>query len=97
MAYSKCSKCDSTQFEVKENSPAHSNFKFFFVQCSSCGTVVSAMDYSNIGAKLNEIEKKIDNLSKSNHNSSSTNSSLAIINENISRLFNYVISKLDKK
>ena len=55
------------------------------------------MDYTNIGARLNEIEKKIDNLSKSNYTSSSTNSSLAVINENISKLFNYVVSKLDKE
>lgn len=76
MAYSKYPKCDSTSFEVKENSPRHSNFKLLFVQCSSCGTVVGTMDYYNIGARLSEIEKKINNISSS----SSVTSNLSVIN-----------------
>lgn len=40
MAYSKCAKCDNTYFEVVENSPARSNYKLMFVQCSKCGTPI---------------------------------------------------------
>jgi predicted nucleic-acid-binding Zn-ribbon protein len=97
MAYSKCPKCDNTRFEVKENSPTHSNFKLLFVQCSSCGTVVGTMDYYNIGARLSEIEKKIDQIKLSSSGSSAINSNLDVINTNIARLFNYVKSKLDNK
>ncbi|RYD83029.1 MAG: hypothetical protein EOP53_02005 [Sphingobacteriales bacterium] len=93
MSYSKCPKCEGSSFEIKENSPRHSNFKLLFVQCSSCGTVVGTMDYYNIGARLSEIEKKIDNI---NYSSNSVTSNLSVVNENISRLFNYVKSKLEK-
>ncbi len=96
MAYSKCPKCENKQFEVKLNSPANSNYQLLFVQCSSCGTVIGTMDYSNIGARLNEIEKKIDNLNSSNINSKPNDYNFTIINENIARLFNYLRSKLDK-
>jgi len=96
MAYSKCPKCDKTSFEVKENSPVHSNYKILFVQCSSCGTVVGTMDFYNIGARLSEIEKKIDNITSSSYSSSSVTSNLSVVNENIARLFNYVKSKLEK-
>lgn len=97
MAYSKCPKCDSTRFEVKENSPAHSNFKLLFVQCSSCGAVVGTMDYFNIGARLSELEKKVDELKSSTYSSSSVNTNLDVINNNIARLFNYMKSKFDNK
>ncbi|MDP2162479.1 MAG: hypothetical protein Q8K02_18505 [Flavobacterium sp.] len=82
---------------MKENSPSHSNFIIQFVQCSSCGTVVGTMDYFNIGARLSEIEKKIDYIKSSSYGSSSIDSNLDVINNNIARLFNYVKSKLDNK
>lgn len=97
MAYSKCPKCDHTHFEVKENSPTHSNFKLLFVQCSSCGTVVGTMDYYNIGTRLTELEKKIDEIRYSSYSSNSVISNLDVINTNIVRLFNYVKLKLDNK
>lgn len=64
MARSTCPKCDSHNFELVENCPSESNFKFMFVQCVSCGAVVGVMDYYNIGAKLKTIEAKIDKLPK---------------------------------
>jgi predicted nucleic-acid-binding Zn-ribbon protein len=39
MATSTCIKCSGTSFEVKEQSPKHSNYKIMFIQCSSCGGV----------------------------------------------------------
>lgn len=54
MALSTCSECKSTIFEVKENTPATSNYKLLFVQCASCGTVVGVMDYYNIGHMLHK-------------------------------------------
>lgn len=89
--------CDSTRFEVKENSPTRSNYKLLFVQCSSCGAVVGTMDYYNIGARLSELEKKIDEIKYSSSAVASVNSNLDIINNNISKLFNYVKSKLENK
>ena len=92
MAFSKCSKCDSTYFEVVENSPSNSNFKLFFVQCSRCGSVIGAMDYFNIGTRIKEVENKIDALSSGSSNLNSVNNNLNVINQNIAKLFSLVKS-----
>ena len=59
MAISKCIQCGNTTFEMQENSPIGSNFKFMFIQCSSCGGVVGVVDYYNIGQVLKKIAKKL--------------------------------------
>lgn len=66
---SKCGSCSSTnRFEVKEHTPKDSKFKLLFVQCAGCGGVVGAMDFYNIGEKLNvaaiEIVGKVDDVMK---------------------------------
>jgi hypothetical protein len=55
------------------------------------------MDYYNIGARLSELEKKVDRLKSSNDGSSSVISNLDVINNNIAKLFTYMKSKLDNK
>lgn len=92
MAYSKCPKCDNSYFEVAENSPSRSNYKLLFVQCSKCGSVLGVMDYYNIGARLNELEKKIEASSYNSSNLSTLNNNLSTINHNIGNLYNAVIS-----
>lgn len=62
MAWSTCPKCDNHSFELVEDTPIGSAFKLMFVQCTSCGAVVGVMDYYNIGQRMNELEKKIDEL-----------------------------------
>jgi ssDNA-binding Zn-finger/Zn-ribbon topoisomerase 1 len=59
MATSTCPKCNSTRFEVKENSPSGSNYRLAFVQCSSCGCVVGVLDFVNIGDLGNKILKRL--------------------------------------
>jgi excinuclease UvrABC ATPase subunit len=54
MALSTCPKCENSIFELKENSPRHSNFKYNFVQCSECGAVVGVLDFFNISALLHD-------------------------------------------
>ncbi len=54
MARSTCMKCDGSRFELAEYTPTSSKFKFQFVQCSSCGGVVGAMDFMNVGAMLED-------------------------------------------
>lgn len=96
MAYSTCPKCDNTYFEVTNNSPSKSNYKLLFVQCSKCGCVVGTMDYYNIGAKLEELEKKVERISSSSSGMSSVNNNLAVINQNIGNLYN-LIRTLEQK
>lgn len=59
MARSSCPKCDNHSFELVQGTPTNSKFNFMYIQCSSCGAVVGVMDYYNIGAKLEIIEKKL--------------------------------------
>ncbi|HEX2925818.1 MAG TPA: hypothetical protein VHP38_06115 [Ruminiclostridium sp.] len=62
MAWSTCPKCNYHNFEVVEKSLTGSDLKFAFVQCIACGTVVGVIDHSDIGHRINELEKRIDGL-----------------------------------
>ncbi|MEN2393236.1 hypothetical protein [Pseudomonas halotolerans] len=59
MATSKCIKCDSTSFEMKEAKITGSNFRMMFIQCSRCGGVVGVTEFMNAGAMLDRIAKKV--------------------------------------
>ena len=52
MATSICPKCENPYFELKENLPAGSKVAVQFVQCSTCGAVVGAMEWYDIGTGL---------------------------------------------
>lgn len=88
MSKSKCAKCDSTSFEIKEAVPTLSKFKLQFVQCSKCGSVVGVMDYSNIGYMLTELDKKIESDSRREFNL--LNNNLDIINSNINNIASHI-------
>ena len=97
MATAKCPSCSSTQFEASENSPTNSKFKLIFVQCARCGVVVGTMDYYNIGARLAELEQKIEAIRKSAVHFGPVASKLDNVDDNIVRLSNYLHSKFDDK
>lgn len=59
---STCVKCGGHLFQLVEQEPSGSAHKLQFVQCSSCGVPVGAMEYYNSGAKLEKLERKIANL-----------------------------------
>ncbi len=66
---SKCGLCNSFRFELKEVSPNDSRFKFYFIQCASCGNPVGVTDYYNIhdtikvtDSKIQGLERKINDL-----------------------------------
>ena len=59
MAVSTCIKCEGTEFEVAESQPKNSRFKLLFVQCSSCGGVVGALEHTNVSALLHLISTKL--------------------------------------
>ena len=67
MASSKCPSCGNYTFELKENEPRNSNYKMFFIQCTSCGSVISATDYYSAGVFLKKQEEKKKNIEKA-HN-----------------------------
>lgn len=62
MAISKCPKadCNSSSFELVSANIRGSNFKLHFVQCSSCGAVIGALDYYNIGSLIHNLAEKLN-------------------------------------
>lgn len=62
MAASSCVKCGNGAFELKSATPKGSRFALAFIQCASCGGVAGVMDHFNIGARINELEEKLDRI-----------------------------------
>lgn len=61
MAVSKCGSCGATgRWELSQVSPSAGNFKYHFIQCSSCGVPVTAVEYLNIGATVESNDKKLN-------------------------------------
>lgn len=59
MAISKCPKCDSTRFELKEATISGCRFRQQFVQCASCGAVVGVIPYINTAAIIEQLAQKL--------------------------------------
>lgn len=57
-----CGKCGNHSFKIQSNEPAGSQFVVYFVQCSSCGTPIGVLEYSNTGALIEKLERKINSL-----------------------------------
>lgn len=88
MAYSpKCVACGNTTFELKEVSPSGSRYKLLFVQCTSCGVPVGVLDYFNIGAKIEGLEAKIEEISLRLSRVDATSQN---IDNNLARLANMI-------
>jgi len=59
---STCSKCGNHSFEIQENSPARSRYMVWMVQCSSCGSVVGALEYFDSGVELQEQKRSLQHI-----------------------------------
>ncbi len=59
MATSKCGACNSTTFEIKENSPKGSNFKLYVFQCASWGAVVGGFEYQSNNVLLDKLSDAV--------------------------------------
>ena len=60
MAISKCGNCGSTgRWELSQVSPVGGNFRYYFIQCSNCGVPVTAVEYLNIGATVEQTERNL--------------------------------------
>lgn len=62
MASSKCPSCGSHSFEMVEKEPHHSNYKYMFIQCSSCGSVLGTTEFFNLGKLLKDQDKEIEDI-----------------------------------
>jgi hypothetical protein len=59
LSVSNCAKCNGSMFKIVEQIPTGSNFKLNFVQCSSCNTPIGVLEFLNIGAQTDIIQKAI--------------------------------------
>lgn len=60
----KCPKCESISFELVEDTPTKSNYKYYYLRCSSCRTFLTTEQYLNTNAMLQDIEKDLDKIKK---------------------------------
>lgn len=60
MAVSKCIKCGSTSFEMVEGKIQRSQFRMYFIQCASCGSVIATQEFNNTGALLFKLAEKLN-------------------------------------
>lgn len=56
-SYTKCPKCEYAQFELVEDYPTQSNFKFWYIRCSSCKTFLQALPYDDTNTLVEKIIK----------------------------------------
>ena len=81
---SKCGSCGGFMWEVSEEEPNGAAFKKNFIRCVTCKVPIAALDYFDTFSELKKIEKSITNL---NNSVSEASNAIAIINENLRRLF----------
>ena len=59
---SKCGSCGGMLWEIGEESPMESRFKFFFVRCTSCKVPIGVVEYFNPHADIEALKKKVEAL-----------------------------------
>jgi hypothetical protein len=57
-----CPHCKNWSWKLNEINVSGAAFRYYTVQCSSCDAPIGPVEFTNIGAKLEQIEKKIDNI-----------------------------------
>jgi predicted nucleic acid-binding Zn-ribbon protein len=55
MAASTCIKCGNGSFQMVEQEPHGSRFKYMYHQCSRCGGVVGVSEYFNVGVLVKKV------------------------------------------
>ena len=62
MAMSKCGSCGGHLFQLHEVTPSGAAFRYQFIQCTTCGVPVTAVEWTNVGAGLEAIENRLDRI-----------------------------------
>lgn len=59
----KCPKCESTKLEISpEDHPLQSEFKMYYIRCSSCKTFLQAIPCHDTNALIANMQEDIDKL-----------------------------------
>ncbi len=57
---SKCPSCENKTFEMVEDAPYGSNYKFMYVRCMKCKTLITIVPYFDINARLTKLAKALN-------------------------------------
>lgn len=58
----KCPHCEKVGFELVEDAPYKSKFKFYYIRCMSCHTFLGVVEYMHIGTSLGSVLGKLDEI-----------------------------------
>ena len=54
-----CPKCDSTTFELAEDVPNGSNWKYQYLRCSECRTFLQALPMNNTNILIEQLAEEM--------------------------------------
>lgn len=57
---SKCPKCENTNFEIVEDVPLNSNFKFWYLRCMTCKTLIQAIPFIDLNSRITKLAKALN-------------------------------------
>ena len=60
----KCPSCSNHSFELNEIAVRNSKYKLYSVQCTSCGSVVSMLNYFDPGVLLKDQEQMLKDIQR---------------------------------
>ncbi len=55
----KCPKCEKSIFDLVEDSPNNSNYKYFYLRCSSCKTFLHAFEFLPFAQQIELMNKDL--------------------------------------
>ena len=61
-SFTKCPKCDKTQFEFIEDTPTNSNWKYYYLRCSSCKTFLQVLPFHDTNSKIERLQEDINKI-----------------------------------
>ncbi len=61
-SWTKCPKCDKTQFELVEDVPTGTTWVHLYLRCSSCKTFLQMVPYDNTNVLLETMQKDINKI-----------------------------------
>jgi phage FluMu protein Com len=61
-SWTKCPKCEKTDFELVEDFPTKAAFKMYYIRCSSCSTFLQALPYNDTNALIDKLQADINKI-----------------------------------
>lgn len=54
-----CPHCDATSFELVEDTPLNSNWKYMYLRCAGCKTFLAVLPFHNTNALIENLHKDV--------------------------------------